>query len=74
MKTFFDIFKLTVKVISTVVISIVTLLAALCIIFLGPKDFFGAMIMCIIAVGLCTLTGKLLAAMWRKHDTQQQCH
>lgn len=71
MKTVFDIFKLTVKVISTVVISIVTLLATQCIIFLGPKDFFGAMIMCIIAVGLCTLIGKLLAAMWHKRDTKQ---
>lgn len=71
MKTVFDIFKLTVKVVFTVVISIITLLAALCIIFLGPKDFFGALIMCVIAVGLCTLVGKLLAAMWRKHDVEQ---
>lgn len=71
MKTFFNVFKLTVKIAFTVVISIVTLIAAMCIIFLGPKDFFGALIMCVLAVGLCTLIGKLLAAIWRKHSDEE---
>lgn len=71
MKTIFDIFKLTVKVIFTVIVGIGVPLVALCIIFLGPKDFFGALIMCIIAVALCTLSGKLLADIWRKHHIKQ---
>lgn len=71
MKTVFDIFKLTVKVIFTVIVGIGTPLVALCIIFLGPKDFFGALIMCIIAVALCTLSGKLLCSIWRKCDIEQ---
>lgn len=71
MKTVFDIFKLTVKVIFTVIVGIGVPLVALCIIFLGPKDFFGALIMCIIAVALCTLSGKLLVEIWRKHRIKQ---
>lgn len=71
MKTIFDIFKLTAKVIFTVIVGIGVPLVAICIIFLGPKDFFGALIMCIIAVALCTLSGKLLADIWRKHRIKQ---
>lgn len=71
MKTVFDIFKLTVKVIFTVIACIGTPFLGLCIILLGPKDFFGALIMCTIAVILCTLVGKLLCSIWRKPDVEQ---